>query len=187
MLLLPLPSKQAQPPTHNHRAPHPPTPLVSNSLAPTLTSPGMTSYRGGGGGLRAGKFSPWDISRRVYFACTPEFAVGNFAPICCEPTFGWWWLLLLADALQLSPRGWLFLPNELLVAGCCYFMVVVLISWWLLVFSDALLLPFHPCKAQYSALRPRHCWQLAMDETAVYYSPSGGRCYTVVYRQPTPE
>ena len=48
----------------------------------------------------------------------------------------------------------LFFPDELLVAGCCYFMVVVVISWWLLVFSDALLLPFHPCKAQYSALRP---------------------------------
>ena len=98
----------------------------------------------GGVGLRGGKFSPWDISQRVYFACSPEFAVGNSAPTCCEPTFGWWWLLSLADALQLSPRGLLFLPDELLVAGCCYFMVVVVISWWLLVFSDALLLPFHP-------------------------------------------
>ena len=89
-----------------------------------------------------------------YFACSPEFAVGGFAPTCCEPTFGWWWLLLLTDALQLSPRGLSFLPDELLVAGCCYFMVVVVISWWLLVFSNALLLPFHPCKAQHSALRP---------------------------------
>ena len=110
------------------------------------------AYRGGG--VRGGKFSPWDISQRVYFAFSPEFAVGNFAPTCCEPTFGWWWLLLFADALLLSPRGLLFLPDELLVAGCCYFMVVVVISWWLLVFSDALLLPFNPCKAQYSALRP---------------------------------
>ena len=108
----------------------------------------------GGGGLRGGIISPWDTSQRVYFACSPEFAVGNFAPTCCEPTFGWWWLLLLTDALQLSPRGLSFLPDELLVAGCCYFMVVVVISWWLLVFSDALLLPFHPCKAQHSALRP---------------------------------
>ena len=33
-------------------------------------------------------------------------------------------------------------------------MTVVVILWWLLVFSDALLLPFNPCKAQYSALRP---------------------------------
>ena len=32
-------------------------------------------------------------------------------------------------------------------------MVVLVISWWLLVFSDALLLPFNPCKAQYFALR----------------------------------
>ena len=63
-------------------------------------------------------------------------------------------VLLFADALLLSLRGSLFLPDELLVAGCCYFMVVVVISWWLLVFSDALLLPFNPCKAQYSALRP---------------------------------
>ena len=108
----------------------------------------------GGGGLCGGNFLPWDSSQRLYFACSPEFAVGNFAPTCCEPTFGRWWLLLLADALQLSPRGLLFLPDELLVAGCCYFMVVVVISWWLLVFSNALLLPFHPCKAQYSALGP---------------------------------
>ena len=67
----------------------------------------------------------------VFFACSPEFAVGNFTPTCCEPTFGWWWLLLFADALQFSPRGLLFLPDELLVAGClllhggcCYFLVV---------------------------------------------------------------
>ena len=72
----------------------------------------LNSYRGGG--VRGGKFLPWDISQRVYFACSPEFAVGNFAPTCCEPTFGWWWLLLFADALQLSPRGLLFLPDELL-------------------------------------------------------------------------
>ena len=110
------------------------------------------TYRGGRGKLRGGIISPWDISQRVYFARSPEFAVGNFAPTCCEPTFGWWWLLLLTHALQLSPRGLLFLPDELLVAGCCYFMAGVVISWWLLVFSDALLLPFHPCKAQYSAL-----------------------------------
>ena len=84
---------------------------------------------GGGGGLRGGIISPWDISQRVYFACSPEFAVGNSAPICCELTFGGWWLLLLTDALQLSPRGLLFLPDELLVAGCCYFMVVAVISW----------------------------------------------------------
>ena len=79
----------------------------------------------GGGGVRGGKFSPWDVSQRVYFACSPEFAVGNFAPTCCEPTVGWWWLLLFADALQLSPRGLLFLPDELLV---------VVTSWWLLLF-----------------------------------------------------
>ena len=69
-----------------------------------------TYYRGGG------KFSPWDILKRVYFACSPEFAVGNFAPTCWEPTFGWWWLLLFADALLLSLRGLLFLPDELLVS-----------------------------------------------------------------------
>ena len=102
---------------------------------------------------KAIEFSPCNILQWVYFACSPEFAVGNFAPTCCEPTFGWWWLLLFADALQLSPRGLLFLPDELLVAGCCYFMVVVVISWWLLVFSDALLLPFNPCKAQHFALK----------------------------------
>ena len=66
----------------------------------------------GGGGVCGGKILPWDISQRVYFACSPEFAVGNFAPTCCEPTFGWWWLLLFADALQLSPGGLLFLPDE---------------------------------------------------------------------------
>ena len=66
----------------------------------------------GGGGICGGKFSPWDISKRVYFACSPEFAVENFAPTCCEPTFGWWWLLLFGDALQLSSRGLLFLPDE---------------------------------------------------------------------------
>ena len=49
----------------------------------------------GGVGLRGGNFSPWDISQRVYFACSPEFASGNFAPTCCEPTFGWWRLLYL--------------------------------------------------------------------------------------------
>ena len=38
---------------------------------------------GGGGGFRGAKFSPWDISQRAYFACSPEFAVGNFAPTCC--------------------------------------------------------------------------------------------------------
>ena len=38
-------------------------------------------YMGGGG-----------TSQRVYFACNLEFAVGNFAPTCCEPTFGWCWL-----------------------------------------------------------------------------------------------
>ena len=54
-----------------------------------------------------------------YFAKSPEFAVGNFAPTYCEPTFGWWWLLLFAEALQLSPTGLLFRFDELLVAGCC--------------------------------------------------------------------
>ena len=53
-------------------------------------------YRGGG--VCGGKFSPWDISQRVYFARRPEFAAGNFAPTCCEPTSAWWWLLLFADA-----------------------------------------------------------------------------------------
>ena len=49
------------------------------------------NYRGGGK-LRGGIISPWDISQRVYFTCNLEFAVGNFAPTCCEPTFGWCWL-----------------------------------------------------------------------------------------------
>ena len=94
------------------------------------------------GKLRDRKFSPWDISKRVYFACSPEFAVGNFAPTCCEPTFGWWWLLLFADALPLSLRGLLFLPNELLVRnGGLLFLLGGLLhmnswraavdSWWL--------------------------------------------------------
>ena len=39
-----------------------------------------TNIQGGGGGLCGGKFSPWDISKRVYFAWSPEFVVGNFAP-----------------------------------------------------------------------------------------------------------
>ena len=103
--------------------------------------------------LRGGKFSPWAISKRVYFACSPEFAVGNFAPTCCEPTFGWWWLLLLADALPLSFTGLLSLPDELLVSrGGLLFLLGGLLqnnSWWLavdcwyfrvLLFSDALLL-----------------------------------------------
>ena len=34
------------------------------------------SPTGGGGGC-GGKFSPWDISQQVYFACSPEFAVGK--------------------------------------------------------------------------------------------------------------
>ena len=72
--------------------------------------------QGGGGGLRGGKFLPWDLSQRVYFTCSSEFAVGNFAPTCCEPTFGWWWLLLFADALPLSLTGLLSLPDELLVS-----------------------------------------------------------------------
>ena len=77
-----------------------------------------------GGGGCGGKFSPWDISQWVYFACSPEFAVENFAPTCCEPTFGWWWLLLFADALQLSPRGLLFLPDELLVCSSSGFQML---------------------------------------------------------------
>ena len=28
------------------------------------------------------------ISTQVYFACSPEFVVGNFAMTCCEPAFG---------------------------------------------------------------------------------------------------
>ena len=54
------------------------------------------------------------------------------------------------------PGGLLLIPGGLLLiaAGGCYFVVVAVISWWLLVFSDALLLPFNPCKARYSAPRP---------------------------------
>ena len=85
----------------------------------------------GGGKLRGGIISPWDISQRVYLACNLEFAVGNFAPTCCEPTFGWCWLLLLTDALQLSPRGLLFLPG--FIAG----------SW---LWTRLLSIIFHPCK-----------------------------------------
>ena len=28
------------------------------------------------------------ISTQIYLACSPEFAVGNFAPTCREPAFG---------------------------------------------------------------------------------------------------
>ena len=111
---------------------------------PTMVAGMCSLVQGGGGELRGGIILPWDISQRVYFACNLEFAVGNFAPTCCEPTFGWCWLLLLTDALQLSPRGLLFLPDELLVAGCCYFMVVVVISWWLLVFSRCIAVTVPP-------------------------------------------
>ena len=92
-----------------------------------VTKRRLLLLQGGGGGLRGGKFSPCDISQRAYFACSPEFAVGNFAPTCCEPTFGW--LLLLADALQLSPRGLLLLPDELLVAGCRDFKQRYNMTW----------------------------------------------------------
>ena len=43
---------------------------------------------GGGGGCCTGIFSQEKISTRDYFACSPEFAVENFAPTCCEPAFG---------------------------------------------------------------------------------------------------
>ena len=82
---------------------------------------GIARVQGGGRGLASGKFSPWDISKWVYFACSPEFAVGNFAPTCCEPTFGWWWLLLFADSLPLRLTGLLSLPDEFLM-HCCYLM-----------------------------------------------------------------
>ena len=62
---------------------------TKNSLFVNFT---FSNYRGGGGELRGGIISPWDISQWVYFACNLEFAVGNFAPTCCEPTFGWCWL-----------------------------------------------------------------------------------------------
>ena len=107
------------------------------------------TYRGRGGGLSGGNFSPWDISKWVYFACSPEFAVGNFLPACCEPTFSGWWLLLFADALSLSPRGLLFLSDGLLVSpGGLLFPPsglllipggLLLVPGGLLLFRDALL------------------------------------------------
>ena len=45
-------------------------------------------YTGGGGGTLQWVCTYEKISKWVYFACSPEFAVGNFAPICCEPAFG---------------------------------------------------------------------------------------------------
>ena len=41
-----------------------------------------------GVGLRGGFFAYEKNSNWVYSACSPEFAVGNFAPTCCEPAFG---------------------------------------------------------------------------------------------------
>ena len=73
-------------------------------------SPSSRQYKGGGG-LRREIFAVGYFATG-YFAWSPEFAVGNFAPTCCEPTFGWWWLLLFADALQLILIGLLFLPHE---------------------------------------------------------------------------
>ena len=79
-----------------------------------FNSPNGGPKRGGrwGGDFAAGNFRG-GIVRSGFIA---QFAVGNFAPACCEPPFGWWWLLLFADALWLSPRGLLFLPDELLVS-----------------------------------------------------------------------
>ena len=36
----------------------------------------------------SGVFLCEKISDWVYFACSPELAVGNFTPTCCEPAFG---------------------------------------------------------------------------------------------------
>ena len=97
-----------------------------------------------GGGTSRRKIFAMRYFEAVYFACTTEFAVGNFAPTCCEPTFGWWWLLLFADALPFSPRVLLFLSDELLVrrGGLLFLLRGVLQinswkaavnSWWLAI------------------------------------------------------
>ena len=76
-------------------APHPPQELRFKRSATNgrsvRTNTGQFEIQGGGK-LRGGIISPWDISQRVYFACNLECAVGNFGPTCCEPTFGWCWL-----------------------------------------------------------------------------------------------
>ena len=75
----------------------------------------MHDTTGGGGGASWREIFAMGCFEAGLFRMQPEFAVGNFAPTCCEPTFSWWWVLLFADALLLSPRGLLFLPDELLV------------------------------------------------------------------------
>ena len=60
----------------------------------------------GGGGVCTGIFRIEKISTRVCFACSPEFAVGHFAPTCFEPAFG---KARLAISQSFSVRFSLFL------------------------------------------------------------------------------
>ena len=82
----------------------------------------------GGGGFAAGNFRHGMLRSRFISHAVLNVLWEIFAPTCCEPIFGWWWLLLFADALLLSPKALSFLPDELLVSrggllfllgGCC--------------------------------------------------------------------